>query len=216
VHYLDRNRVVKPPCLANLQEGWAYSDLRGNEKAEIRDALLELQGHRCAYCERRTSDEYDDGHIEHFRQQSDQRHLTVEWTNMFWSCNDKKSCGKHKDACNEKKGSRNYNHDEIIDPGLEDPEKWLLVVYDGTVTPRTDLNAHDQRRADETIRVFHLKAALLVRSREDAVLPYRKILEMLMEFSPDLRHQYITAELERACNTPFGTAIKHYLTSVSL
>jgi uncharacterized protein (TIGR02646 family) len=69
VRHLDRKSIPVPACLAEQVEGRTYSRLSGAEKAEIRTALLNLQGNRCAYCERRTGDAHDEGHIEHFRKQ---------------------------------------------------------------------------------------------------------------------------------------------------
>jgi uncharacterized protein (TIGR02646 family) len=85
MHALDRNAVPIPACLVAPPAGWDYSDLRGNEREEIRTRLLELQTHRCAYCERRTGDERDDGHIEHFRNQVEHIRLRLSWANMFSS-----------------------------------------------------------------------------------------------------------------------------------
>src|SRR5437870_1903328 len=99
MHALNRDTVPIPACLAAPPAGRSYADLHGHEKEEIRAHLLDIQKHRCAYCERRTGHERDDGHIEHFRKQVGHIHLVLAWTTMFWSCNDEKTCGKHKDKC---------------------------------------------------------------------------------------------------------------------
>ena len=69
MHALNRNTVPIPACLAVPPAERGYANLHGAEKQEIRARLLDLQKHRCAYCERRTGQERDDGHIEHFRSQ---------------------------------------------------------------------------------------------------------------------------------------------------
>ena len=99
MHQLDRATVPKPTCLVDPPEEKRYADLRGRDKDEIRESLWALQTDRCAYCERRTARHKDEGHIEHFRKQCDFSHLDLDWDNMFWSCMDTNSCGKHKDDC---------------------------------------------------------------------------------------------------------------------
>ena len=162
MHALDRNAVSIPPCLA-APAGRSYDDLHGDEKEEIRTRLLDLQKHRCPYCERRTGEERDDGHIEHFRNQAGCPELSLAWPNIFWSCNDEKTCGKHKDKCNRMSGPRVvFDPNDLIDPCGDDPNDFLLFVVDGTVRPREGLGAVNQRRAQETLRVFQLADGLCV------------------------------------------------------
>src|ERR1700732_2203197 len=121
MHKLDRNTVPVPPCLVAPSAGIGYDDLNGAQKAEIRARLLDLQKHRCAYCERRTGEERDEGHIEHFRSQATHPDLAGDWCHMFWSCNDERTCGKHKDKCNRATGPRAaFNPDDVIDPSADD------------------------------------------------------------------------------------------------
>src|SRR6266851_7484367 len=153
MHRLDRGTVPVPACLVARPAGSRYDTLRGKEKKEIRTRLLELQCHRCAYCERRTGDERDDGHIEHFRNQAGHADLELEWANMLWSCNDEKTCGKHKDKCDRHSGSLAcFEPNDIIDPSNEEPDDFLLFVVDGTVRPLDGLNANNERRVLETLR----------------------------------------------------------------
>src|SRR6516225_8488218 len=142
MHRLDRNTVSIPSCLASPPAGRCYDDLHGNEKEEIRSRLLDLQKHRCAYCERRTGEERDDGHIEHFRNQAGRPELSLAWTNIFWSCNDEKTCGKHKDKCNRMSGPRVvFDPNDLIDPCGDDPTDFLFFVVDGTVRARDGIDA---------------------------------------------------------------------------
>jgi len=217
MHALDRNTVPIPPCLVAPPAGWDYSDLHGNEREEIRARLLELQKHRCAYCERRTGDERDDGHIEHFRNQGEHIHLRLAWANMFWSCNDEKTCGKHKDKCNRQSGPRAaFDPNHLIDPSQDDPNKFLLFVVDGTVRPRDGLNEADERRAKETLRVFQLAdSAYLRKSREDAVRPYVGAIDSLLSAGADLVVQYVKNEVAKIDKAPFAATIRKYLEGIS-
>jgi len=212
MHRLHRNNVHIPACLVAPPAGHRYNNLQTTEKAEIRARLLELQHQRCAYCERRTGDARDDGHIEHFRKQAGHHHLEVSWTNMFWSCNDEKTCGKHKDKCDRASGTlANFNYDDIIDPSAEDPADLLLFVVDGTVRGLEGLDAGQQRRVDETLRVFQLDSPYLRKSREDAVSPYLSALQTLVSVAPQSVVDYVMGELQRVESVPFGTPIRQYL-----
>jgi uncharacterized protein (TIGR02646 family) len=215
MHKLNRDSVPVPACLTNPPEGWTYTDLRGADKDQIRAALFAIQKQRCAYCERRTGDQSNDGHIEHFRDQANHQDDTLAWTNLFWSCNDENTCGKNKDKCRKEQGlRRRFNVADLVDPAVDDPEMFLLFVSDGTVLPRGDLDDNARRRADETIRVFQLnESAYLTRARQEAVRPYLSMLNELLGFSPDLVIQFIAIEVQRAAEASFGTAIKHFLTS---
>lgn len=215
MHKLDRQSVAVPACLSAPPNGRKYENLNRAEKGEIRTRLLEVQKDRCAYCERRTGQGADDGHIEHFRNQANHPHLDLEWHNMFWSCVDQNSCGKHKDDCNIVGGTgrkRAFNIDDIIDPTVDDPDAFFLFVYDGTAAPRPGVSGVELRRAEETLRVFNLAdSAFLKTSREDAVRPYKDAVDSLLAAGPDVVKNYVQAQLPIIEARPFSTAIKHYL-----
>ncbi len=215
MHKLDRDSVSIPDCLR--ESGRRYCDLCGSEKQIVRSALLEMQGQRCAYCERRTGNAVNDGHIEHFRNQADHSQLQCEWTNLFWSCNDENTCGRHKDKCRKQAGPyKCFSPDDIIDPAREDPEVFLLFVSDGTVRARDEMCDRDRYRAEETLRVFQIgESPLLRKSREDAVKPYIRGIDMLVSNSPSLVPLYIQSVMGDLATTPFSTAIKSFLRSVT-
>jgi hypothetical protein len=135
---------------------------------------------------------------------------------MFWSCNDEKTCGKHKDKCTKRSGDlRCFDPSEIIDPASEDPETFLLFVSDGTVRPIDGLCDVDRRRAEETLRVFQLDTSPLLRkSRRDAVEPLIRAVEVIVDISPLHLVPYVQSELTRADTAPFSAAIKAFLKSV--
>lgn len=214
MHKLNRDSVPVPACLTNPPEGWIYKYLRGPDKDQIRAALFAIQKQRCAYCERRTGDQSNDGHIEHFRDQSGQPHMTLCWGNLFWSCNDERTCGRHKDKLRWPDRRLKYDPSDLLDPAVDDPEAFLLFIPDGSVSPRADLDEQAQRRARETIRVFQLnESAYLTRARQDAVRPYVSLVSALIALGPELFRQFIATELQSAADAPHGTAIKHFLTN---
>lgn len=208
---INRDAVATPLCLAS-GSGRSYADLRGAEKNEIRVALLTVQGHRCAYCERRTGSGSDDGHIEHFRKQADHPDLDMTWTNMFWSCNDEKTCGKSKDKCERVSGPKaRFNCDDLMNPDLHDPDEFFLFVTDGSVQMRPGLSEDKQLQAQETLRVFQLaESAYLRKAREDAVKPYVNIVASLLLMGPAVVRQYVQAQKSTVDAAPFSVAIRQF------
>lgn len=217
MHRLNRNSVPAPACITPHDAARQYSTLRGPQKAEIRIALLTMQQNRCAYCERRTGTGENDGHIEHFHRQSDCPARTTDWTNLFWSCNDPKFCGQHKDTCNVNGSTgkcRQVNMDDVIKPCTDDPDHFMHFISDGAIQPRANLNPTEKHRYDETLRVFQLaEAALLVDSRRDAVKPNIDALSDLMPSGAEAVRAYVVRQLPRIAHVPFETAIRHVLTS---
>lgn len=215
MHKLNRN-PNQPACLA-ANAGQPYGVLRTADKDQIRADLLTMQSKRCAYCERRTGDGRDDGHIEHFRSQATHPHLQTDWNNMFWSCKDEKSCGKHKDKCNVVGSTgkcRPFNADHVIDPCVDDPEEFMWFISNGTISPREGLSVENLHRYSETMRIFQLnESPLLRKSREDAVRPYIRALDALRVAGPEVFRAYIKGELAMLDSTPFATAVRHFFES---
>jgi len=213
---LDRTTVPPPICLTVRLNGRAYDDLTRVEKEEIRTSLLNLQGNRCAYCERRTGDQRDEGHIEHFRKQAQHVTLTTTWENMYWSCLDEKTCGKHKDKCTKSNGTKaRFDENELIDPGVDDPDQFLLFVDDGTVVPRIGIDATAQRRAEETLRVFQLAdSAHLKQLRADALRVYKTTAMYLLQHGEQILADYLQTQKTHIEQAPFSTAIRHYFEGI--
>ena len=213
MHRLDRATVPIPACLAVPDTGRRYDRLSAAEREEIRTSLLELQKHRCAYCERRTGEDRDDGHIEHFRKQADHEDLSLTWPNLFWSCKDEKTCGKHKDKCTKAEGHlAKFDPGDLVDPCVDDPDAYFLFVVDGTVRPREGLDPKSHRRAEETLRVFQIAdSPYLQKCREDAVQPYLGAIESLSSAGQELVIRYVQSQMNHVDSSPFATPIRQYL-----
>ena len=175
--------------------------------------MLELQAHRCAYCERRTGADRDDGHIEHFRKQADHQEYTLDWVNLYWSCKDEKTCGKFKDKCTKQAGRlARFDPADLIDPGAVDPQGYFIFVVDGTVQIREGLSADDRRRAQETLRVFQIADSPYLRlSRADAVRPYLRAIASLLPVGRDIVVSYVQSAMNETEHVPFATPIQQYL-----
>lgn len=205
-------RLQAPNCLSAFKHGRDnWSAVTPENKTKIWVDLHKMQGNRCAYCEC----ELQNGkkHIEHFRQKETSKYPqgTFQWDNLFGSCNNPNSCGIHKDQ------SGSYNHLDLIKPDIEDPEKFFLFGFDGTINIREGLTANERQRAQETLRVFNLDAehGPLRQMREKAAIGYRQtaqeILEMANEFDESDWLPLLQEELNAAKDLAFVTAIRHTL-----
>lgn len=228
MHKLDRASVQKPTCLdAYDWKSQTWDDLRGRDKKSVRLSLQAIQGKqivdessddeqhfilglRCAYCECQI---FHGGHIEHFRRKNRAHHpeLTFEWTNLFIACGSDTHCGHYKD-----RGGATYDPDELVKPDEHDADDYLYFHSSGEVRVRNriSMSAHDRRRGEETIRVFHLNCGTLLGARQNALKRYLDsktgLLEELMCFEECDRQHFIREEIEATRSEPFWTTIRHF------
>lgn len=207
---LNRGAVAQPACLANYQHGQhKWDDLSPEDKEEIRQRLEQMQGRRCAYCE--GSLDVLGWHIEHFRRKHAAHfpHLTFVWANLYWSCDQHDSCGHFKDN-----GAGAYNPNDLIDPCVDNPDAFFRFRADGTISIRHGLQAPDQHRARETLRVFNLDPqwGRLRQMRRAALVGYISMIDDAIGFTMGELQQLFEDELAVAESLPFSTAIRHVLT----
>lgn len=204
-------RGAAPQCLTRYQYGRDnWHRVHSADKAEIWAKLTAMQGQRCAYCEAAIT--AGQRHIEHFEQRRSQPALTFVWSNLFGSCNNEHSCGKHKD---NKAGI--YDPADLLKPDIDNPDDYFIFVYDGTIQARENLNEIQQRRALETLRILNLDAehGSLRQQRRRVLSGYLETAENLRalceELSPDAWQQLLEEELVLIAELPFVTAIRHLL-----
>lgn len=202
---LDRTVVAAPPCLAQYRHGvhnWGH--LTRADKDQIRACLEQMQGRRCAYCEGALDTLGQ--HIEHFHLKHRFPHLTFDWTNLYWSCDQRDSCGRYKDH-----SAGVFDPGDLIKPCIDDPDKFFRFRSDGTISVRPDLSERDQQRAHETLRVFNLqpKFGRLRNMRKAAAATYIQLLEELDALTTQERKQYVQFEIQESAGAAFSTVIRH-------
>lgn len=209
---LDRSAVPAPPCLAKYHPGThKWDDVDGDtDKPQIRAHLERMQGRRCAYCE----GDLDmlGQHIEHFRRKGRFPQLTFAWSNLYWSCDQADSCGHHKDH-----GAGPYDPNGLIEPCVEDPDRFFRFRSDGTIAIRYErLEEADKKRAEETLRVFNLQPDFgrLRNMRKSAAATYLGLLDELAALTVEERREYVRLELQQAAAAPFSTVVRHMLEDV--
>lgn len=171
---------------------------RITEKTELQQALLDMQDGKCAYCEAKV--DLHEGHIEHFRRKNPKwfPELTFVWSNLYYSCCKKGTCGRHKDRVLSRS-----DVDKLIDPCVDDPEEFLQFTFDGNVTACSNLDNDGLSRAMLTISTFNLRHEELVDARRNTLKGY----EWLKKRSAKEIDEYLD---DLSSETPFLTAIYHF------
>lgn len=209
------NRPDKGPrCLSvrqNTSQNW--QDLTPQDRDDIWEALLEMQGKRCAYCEsklRRTH-----RHIEHFQPQKSAPNQRFQWSNLFGSCNSRSHCGHYKD----RPKAPAYDSNKLIRPDHEDPHKALNFLQSGKIAPHHHNSPRDKLRGETTVQVLGLNDRKLQAKRRAVareclreVTALDELIHWLFEDTPhssrtqenaDILRSFIDEELktidERAC-----------------
>jgi len=209
---LDRTLAAAPACMTTCDHAaHTWENAPSLDKEQIRISLEQMQGKRCAYCEGGLNELGQ--HIEHFRRKSVYKDLTFSWQNLYWSCDQKDSCGHYKDH-----GAASYNPDELIDPCQDDPDHFFKFRADGTIDIRSGLSSQEQRKAEETLRVFNLnpKYGRLRNMRTGAISGYIKMADDAVKagFTGSDMRDFFTDELVATAHLPFSTAIRHVLTEI--
>lgn len=151
----------EPQSFANwknlVNDNWqpTYDDLSGQEKKDVKNALIAEQGGICCYCE--TILNYGDSHIEHLDPQSNNEAGRLDFNNMLCSCQQKLDKGEPL-HCGNSKG------DEIIPitPLMSDCESKFKYTYNGQIL-------HIDEASELTIKHLQLNIDKLNKLRESAI-----------------------------------------------
>lgn len=206
MRHLDRSTVAEPACLSGYSpnDDWCALARTPEHYTEVVDRLGEIQRQRCAYCECDLTNESKNPHIEHFEQRSRVRQKTFVWSNLFWSCSHEERCGKHKDHV---VGS--YRPGDLLKPDLDKPRKYLFFTRDGGVGPRPKLDAAENDRAKETIRVFALDDRRLVAERRAVLVAPYSVAQAVAEaeLTDDESRRYLADEAPNFEGCAFSAAV---------
>jgi uncharacterized protein (TIGR02646 family) len=167
-----------------------YSDLRGQIKAEVHDALLKEQGYTCCYCGMKIDS--DISHIEHLQPQNEKDlaqpknlALAIDFSNLLASCGFSE---KYKISDPEQKyemvlhclqhcGCKRGNNPISVSPLQVDCADFFRYTGSGEIRPSED---HDKHQAAlETIQTLNLKHENLTAMREAAIIGALQGLEEL-------------------------------------
>lgn len=158
---------------------------RSSARKETIEALMEMQGAYCAYCE----DQILDGnrHIDHFYPKSLYQEKIFDWDNLFLSCGN-----DHSTHCGHGKGDKDPIN--IIKPDRDNPVDYFAYNAGGEVFAREDISQEMQERAKNTISLLVLNDPLL---RDKRSRRYENLLKNIKEqwlssSEVDYRQQFST------------------------
>jgi uncharacterized protein (TIGR02646 family) len=115
----------------------------------------------CAFCD----DKIKKGTIEHFRPSSKCPRLSYVWHNLFPCCSD----------CQEK---RNEFTKELLKPDKPEYKFSNYFLYNsisGMIEINPRVNEKDQKKAEETIRIYKLNRPELIEARMDCFECYQNV-----------------------------------------
>lgn len=121
------------------------------KQEDVRKALVDMYRSCCCYCEGLLGTQ-SYGQIEHLRPKSIFPELTYEWENLHWSC----------EICNGKKNDQWDNDFPILDPTVDDIDKFMQY---NTRTGEYDA-VDNNRRALFTINAVALNRQTLCQKRQ--------------------------------------------------
>lgn len=141
----------------------SFDNMASDVKEKLKASLIKEQRGICCYCESKLIK--NDSHIEHFRPQERFQELSLDYNNLFCSCqsNLKKGDPRH---CGNAKGEW-FDEELLISPLSPDCASHFCYTADGHVFPANSTDA----AAKETIKRLALDCPKLVDSRK-AVLEH--------------------------------------------
>lgn len=170
----------------------SYGDLQF-DKQRLKKLLLEEQNGLCAYCQRRI-EKLEDSHIEHFVRQSEAPGLSLNYYNLFVSCNGEYDAGK--DASDKSATCGKYKDDKKHSPAMliyaEKLTNCFRYYEDGSIAVNESFSEETKIEAMSLINSFKLNFSKLQQAR--AV--YRsEVLDFIMNnVSPETQLHDIKAK----------------------
>jgi len=189
-------------------EDWrpCFDNLANPEKKRLKEALLVEQGYICCYCNRQISDE--DGHIEHFKPQSDYQELALDYNNLHVSClkEQSKSTPKH---CGVAKGNW-FEEGVTLSPLDTSCEQKFRYTDDGHISPLND----PDRNTQIFINRLNLDDAILIQKRKEAIAGWLDD-DLIQASNAELQRNITALEtMNKGEYTPFVIAIRQQLASL--
>lgn len=176
-----------------------YDDIQQKkEKSVLKESLMQEQKYVCCYCcTHLTSDK---AHIEHFRPQNVYPDLSLEYKNLFASCQGEKQLKKN---CGHAKKNQ-FDEKLMISPLDETCEQHFVYQIDGMIEPSDP----DDEAARYTIRVLALDDKRLCKAREEALWASGVFTD-----SEEEKHQmFVKFDDPNVCELPaYWDAIRYFL-----
>jgi len=133
--------------------------------SKLRNYILSKEQYNlCAYCEKEINSDSLKSNIDHFKKRVLFPEETLNYENLFISCNNKNRCSNFKGS-NRRKLSKN-DYENIINPTLENPSNFFNYLPTGEIYPKSNLDKINKKKAIFTIEIFQLNEIDLVNERK--------------------------------------------------
>ncbi len=174
----------------NLEDSNIYEDFkektkeqcRENRADNLRKQLLQEQGYICCYCMSRI--DCDNSKIEHFRPQTKNRDLQIDYQNLFIACSGGEGSKFKGQFCDTKKGEKDLNSIDLLS-SIEDSVNYTKSAKNISI-------ASNDKSIDKEINdILNLNVTVLSRNRKEA---YDRVMKNLK-----LRG-YTTTSIHKALN----------------
>lgn len=139
-------------------------------KQKLKEYILEkeqkfIDYYFCCYCDRFIS--LVNTHLEHFLSRSFFKDKQFNYSNIFVSCTDQKTCGKFKENKNT----------VILNPSKHIFTNYLKYEINGKrieIVPKNDLSLKDKKISEDTIKILNLNQRRLVEYRFNLYITHVK------------------------------------------
>jgi len=156
--------------LPKVKDAWSNTNI-SSIRARLREGiLLKEQKGLCVYCEKKISSNANVSNIDHFETRDLLPEKTLDYQNLFVSCNVKDRCSSFKDS---KKSPLKTKDDycNIVNPVNENPNNFFDYLFSGEIIPLND-------KAKFTIALFNLN--------HQSLYDERKLLADTLKYCPNL------------------------------
>ncbi|MEA3490539.1 MAG: retron system putative HNH endonuclease [Campylobacterota bacterium] len=175
------NKGTEPKSLTEYRSSITHSDLRKSniyedfkdktkegcsedEKYNLRKQLLEEQGYICCYCMSRI--DCNSSKIEHFKPQTKNRDVQIDYQNLFIACNGGEGKRKKEQYCDSFKGEDELNSINLLG-AIEQYIKYSKLG---------DISSVDSRIDKELNTILNLNNSMLKRNRKQS---YQRLIQNL-------------------------------------
>ncbi|MEM6966646.1 MAG: retron system putative HNH endonuclease [Bacteroidota bacterium] len=176
MRYIPKKENNEPSSLRAYRETTPKANYEGFSDARqlLKKALLEEQGHLCAYCMKRISLKRNRAlkpriEVEHFRTQSSNPELDLDYKNMLGVCNGYTFKSEH---CDKSKKDKNL---QVLNPLEKTVEAQITFSLNGYLSSKKNntkveedielLNLNDQNIVEARKKVIDLARTFLIRKK---------------------------------------------------
>jgi len=187
--YFQKARAkIKHPSISSAWKESYISAIRASLREDI---LSKEQENLCCYCEIKINASRENSNIDHFKTRNLFPDLTLNYKNLFVSCNTNGQCSSYKDSHIKNK----IEYDSIINPLIDIPENFFDYLLTGDIFPKENISHSDREKAEFTIQIFQLNCRRLVEIRKIISISlinlkksgYSHTLEDVFESFPDYK-----------------------------